>query len=58
MIYDDSQTIDLENVPLNGGFLVKILVLSMDPYLRGKMREVADLGVSTMLSSIILSSRT
>ncbi len=45
-VYDESETIDLENVPLNGGFLVKVLVLSMDPYLRGKMRKVADLGVS------------
>ncbi|KAI0826165.1 alcohol dehydrogenase [Irpex lacteus] len=45
-IYDESETIDLENVPLTGGFLVKILVLSMDPYLRGKMRKVADFGSS------------
>ncbi|TFY64903.1 hypothetical protein EVJ58_g2313 [Rhodofomes roseus] len=37
--YDDSQTIDLETVPLNGGFLVKTLVLSIDPYMRGRMRE-------------------
>lgn len=38
-IYDDSETIDLDNAPLNGGFLVKTLVLSIDPYLRGKMRD-------------------
>jgi len=38
-VHDDSQTIDLENVPLNGGFLVKILVLSIDPYIRGRMRD-------------------
>ncbi|GJE91329.1 NADP-dependent oxidoreductase [Phanerochaete sordida] len=38
-VYDDSQTIDLESVPLNGGVLVKILVVSVDPYLRGKMRD-------------------
>ncbi|RPD53531.1 NAD(P)-binding protein [Lentinus tigrinus ALCF2SS1-6] len=37
-IYDGSQTIDLENVALQGGFLVKVLVLSIDPYLRGRMR--------------------
>ena len=37
--YDDSQTIDPDNVPLNGGFLVKILVLSIDPYMRGRMRD-------------------
>jgi NADPH-dependent curcumin reductase CurA len=38
-IYDESETIDLENAPLKGGFLVKTLVLSIDPYLRGKMRH-------------------
>ena len=37
--YDTSNTIDLDNVPLNGGFLIKTLILSMDPYLRGRMRE-------------------
>ncbi|KAH7885190.1 hypothetical protein F5I97DRAFT_1343229 [Phlebopus sp. FC_14] len=37
-VYDTSQTIDIENVPLNGGFLVKTLVLSIDPYQRGRMR--------------------
>ena len=37
-MYDDSQTIDLETVPLEGGFLVKVLVLSVDPYMRGRMR--------------------
>ena len=38
-VYDESQTIDLETVPLNGGFLVKTLVLSIDPYMRSKMRD-------------------
>lgn len=38
-VYDTSQTIDPETVPLNGGFLTKTLVLSIDPYLRGKMRN-------------------
>ncbi|KAI8989081.1 NAD-P-binding protein [Trametes punicea] len=38
-VYDDSQTIDPDTTPLNGGFLVKVLVLSVDPYLRGKMRD-------------------
>ncbi|TCD71607.1 hypothetical protein EIP91_007354 [Steccherinum ochraceum] len=37
-VYDTSETIDLDNVPLNGGMLFKILVLSIDPYLRDKMR--------------------
>ncbi|KAH9840971.1 NAD-P-binding protein [Rhodofomes roseus] len=38
-VYDDSRTIDLETVPLDGGFLVKTLVFSIDPYMRGRMRE-------------------
>ncbi|KAI0709915.1 NAD(P)-binding protein [Earliella scabrosa] len=38
-IYDESQTIDLDTVPLEGGFLLKVLVLSIDPYLRGRMRS-------------------
>lgn len=39
VVYDDSQTVDLESIPLNGGFLVKTLTLSIDPYMRGRMRE-------------------
>ncbi|KAJ7456097.1 hypothetical protein FB451DRAFT_1564709 [Mycena latifolia] len=38
-VYDTTQTIDVETVPLNGGFLIKTLVLSVDPYFRGKMRH-------------------
>lgn len=41
-VYDDLQTIDIENVPLNGGLLIKTLVLSIDPYLRGRMRPTGD----------------
>jgi len=29
----------LENVPLNGGILIKTLDLSIDPYMRGRMRD-------------------
>ncbi|KZP04312.1 NAD(P)-binding protein [Athelia psychrophila] len=39
-VYDASQTIDLENVDLNGGFLLKVLVVSVDPYLRGKSESL------------------
>ncbi|KZT42581.1 alcohol dehydrogenase [Sistotremastrum suecicum HHB10207 ss-3] len=35
---DSSQTIDLETVPLNGGYLIKVLYLSADPYQRSKMK--------------------
>ncbi|GAW02123.1 NAD P-binding protein [Lentinula edodes] len=39
-VYDTSSTIDLENESLKGSILVKTLVLSVDPYLRGKMRAL------------------
>ncbi|KAJ7101711.1 chaperonin 10-like protein, partial [Mycena epipterygia] len=38
-VYDTSEIIDPETVPLNGGFLLKTLVLSVDPYMRGRMRS-------------------
>jgi hypothetical protein len=38
-VQDDGQTIDLENVPLDGGVLIKTIALSIDPYQRGLMRE-------------------
>ncbi|KAF9068364.1 hypothetical protein BDP27DRAFT_1383609 [Rhodocollybia butyracea] len=38
-VYDTSKTIDVEKEPLNGGILVKTLVLSADPYMRVQMRE-------------------
>uniref|UniRef100_A0A0W0F3W5 Enoyl reductase (ER) domain-containing protein n=1 Tax=Moniliophthora roreri TaxID=221103 RepID=A0A0W0F3W5_MONRR len=38
-VYDDKQTLDIDNVPLNGSILVKTLLLSVDPYMRGKMRN-------------------
>ena len=41
VVYDDAQTIDLETVALNGGLLVKTLVISIDPFLRGKMRDAS-----------------
>ncbi|KAJ7749931.1 alcohol dehydrogenase [Mycena metata] len=42
IVYDTSQKIDLETVPLNGGFLIKTLVLSIDPYMRGRMRPAEE----------------
>ncbi|GAA5994709.1 MDR family NADP-dependent oxidoreductase [Rhodotorula paludigena] len=36
-VVDDS--FDPDTVPLNGGFLVKTKALSLDPYMRGKMRD-------------------
>ena len=40
-VYDESQKIDPENVSLAGGFLVKTLVVSIDPYMRGRMRDAS-----------------
>ncbi|KAJ6555446.1 chaperonin 10-like protein [Mycena vulgaris] len=36
-VYDTTQKVDIDTQPLNGGFLVKTLVLSIDPYMRGWM---------------------
>ncbi|KAJ7758601.1 alcohol dehydrogenase [Mycena metata] len=36
-VYDTTPTIDLDTVSLNGGFLIKTLVLSVDPYFRVAM---------------------
>lgn len=36
-IYDGSEVIDPDTVPLNGGILLKTLVVSIDPYIRGLM---------------------
>ncbi|KAJ7618841.1 hypothetical protein DFH06DRAFT_1306582 [Mycena polygramma] len=41
-VYDTSEKIDLEAEPLNGGFLIKTLVLSVDPYMRGQMRDAKE----------------
>lgn len=41
-VYDESQIIDLDNVALNGGMLVKTTYLSIDPYLRFRMRDPKD----------------
>ncbi|KAJ6490827.1 alcohol dehydrogenase [Mycena sanguinolenta] len=38
-VHDTTQTIDLDLVSLTGGFLVKTLVISVDPYLRARMRS-------------------
>ncbi|PPQ76838.1 hypothetical protein CVT26_002296 [Gymnopilus dilepis] len=40
-IYDESQALDLDTVPLNGGFLVKLLEISVDPYMKGRMHATS-----------------
>lgn len=40
LVYDTTEQIDLDNVTIpEGGFLVKLLSISLDPYLRGKLTE-------------------
>ncbi|KAJ7059633.1 alcohol dehydrogenase [Mycena amicta] len=38
-VYDTTEQLDLDGVELNGGFLAKTLVISIDPFLRGRMRS-------------------
>ncbi|KAH9918933.1 NAD(P)-binding protein [Epithele typhae] len=47
MVWAES-TIDLDTVPLNGGYLVKALVVSIDPYLRRRMNPgIADFVITS-----------
>ena len=50
-VYDTTEIIDLQTVVLNGGFLIKTLELSIDPYIRGRMQasEVKSYSVSELL---------
>lgn len=36
-VYDESEKIDVENCPLDGGFLVKTLYLSIEPVICGRL---------------------
>jgi hypothetical protein len=38
-VHDVTQTIDPDTVPLNGGFLLKTLILSIEPLVQGMMRD-------------------
>lgn len=39
----DTETMDLDTVPLNGGYLLKMLVFSIDPFMRRRLNpNVAD----------------
>ncbi|KXN84701.1 Zinc-type alcohol dehydrogenase-like protein PB24D3.08c, partial [Leucoagaricus sp. SymC.cos] len=41
LVLDNSRTIDIKNVPLNGGFLTKLLLISPEPYMLARMRDPA-----------------
>ncbi|KAF8587440.1 NAD(P)-binding protein [Ramaria rubella] len=49
LVYDDIPTIDLDKVPLNGGYLTKTLVLSPAPYMRERMRDRSIDSYSTIM---------
>ena len=40
-MYDTTETIDPDTVPLDGGVLIETLELSIDPYMRGRMRPAS-----------------
>ncbi|KAI0788288.1 NAD(P)-binding protein [Fomes fomentarius] len=48
--YDATQTIDLENGSLYGGILLKILVVSIDPFMRHRMQKEDPLASPVSLS--------
>jgi NADPH-dependent curcumin reductase CurA len=50
--YDTTQNIDLD-MPLDGGVLIKILVLSVDPYQRGRMSGKQSYLVSTSVVKLV-----
>ncbi|KAJ7698273.1 chaperonin 10-like protein, partial [Mycena rosella] len=55
-VYDTAQTIDLDAVPLNGRFIIKTLVLSVDPYMRRRMRDpeiksITGIGIGVIVRS-------
>ncbi|GJJ10830.1 hypothetical protein Clacol_005058 [Clathrus columnatus] len=50
LVYETSETLDLETVSLNGGFLTKTLLISPEPWLRERLRVVG-YGVVKVLRS-------
>lgn len=56
-VYDTSRTIDLDNVPLHGGYLTKTLVISLEPYMRERMVRAFD-NSDGLLAEIAISSAT
>ena len=57
-ILDKSQLIDLDNVQLDGGAVVKLLTISVDPYLRGKMNEKSDYEASRLIPAFYKKGET
>ena len=53
-VYDTTETIDLQSVVLNGGILIKTLELSIDPYMRGRMRSPEKKSYSVSCEALLL----
>jgi len=53
LVVDSSKTIDIDNTPLNGGVLLKLLAISIDPYQRGKMNKASSYRTSYQLGEPI-----
>lgn len=47
IVFEPSHSIDLDQVPLNGGFLTKTLMLSPEPFMRERMRDLCIPSYST-----------
>ncbi|KAJ7450025.1 hypothetical protein B0H11DRAFT_1743466 [Mycena galericulata] len=47
IVFNPSHSIDLDGVPLNGGFLTKTLMLSPEPFMRERMRDLSVPSYST-----------
>ncbi|KAJ6523331.1 hypothetical protein B0H19DRAFT_1201862 [Mycena capillaripes] len=47
VVFERSHSIDLDSVPLNGGFLTKTLMLSPEPFMRERMRDLSVASYST-----------
>ena len=56
-MYDNSESIDPDTVTLDGGFLVKVLELSIDSYMRGRMRALEKKSFSTVCPGSTVSRR-
>ncbi|KAJ7653206.1 hypothetical protein DFH06DRAFT_1047967 [Mycena polygramma] len=48
VVFERSHSIDLDAVPLNGGFLTKTLMLSPEPFMRERMRDPSVDSYSTL----------
>ncbi|KAJ6632166.1 hypothetical protein B0H10DRAFT_2159584 [Mycena sp. CBHHK59/15] len=47
VVFERSHSIDLDSIPLNGGFLTKTLMLSPEPFMRERMRDLSVASYST-----------